>query len=145
MNASGSSRGARGGSLQQPPRPSVQQPTQATTQSSYQHGQDDHIEDDEFSRAEFEEQLLRRAATGGAGLNPRPDPSKKQICRVSVDMSLYFLQEDQPVKFNPSGKYNLNFIDWDNEWERVFEYQSLNYNPSEQGAPIDGMDIQTFE
>ena len=50
-----------------------------------------------------------------------------------------------PVKFNPTGKYNLNFIDWDNEWERVFEYQSINYNPGEQGAPIEGMDIEVFE
>ena len=37
-----------------------------------------------------------------------------------------------PVKMNPSGKYNLNFIDWDNEWERVFEYHNQNQyrNPS---------------
>lgn len=48
------------------------------------------------------------------------------------------------MKFNPTGKYNLNFIDWDNEWERVFEYQSLNFNYS-NGAPIDGMDIHVFE
>ena len=40
----------------------------------------------------------------------------------------------------------MNFIDWDNEWERVFEYASQNFNPSQvQGAPIDGMDIGTFE
>jgi E3 ubiquitin-protein ligase RNF181 len=49
-----------------------------------------------------------------------------------------------PVKLNPTGQYNLNFIDWDNEWERVFEYQSLN-NPNISQAPIDGMDIATFE
>ena len=49
-----------------------------------------------------------------------------------------------PVKLNPTGQYNLNFIDWDNEWERVFEYQSLN-NPNITQAPIDGMDIATFE
>jgi hypothetical protein len=49
-----------------------------------------------------------------------------------------------PVKFNPTGKYNLNFIDWDNEWERVMEYQSL-HNPNPHQAPIDGMDIGTFE
>jgi hypothetical protein len=35
-----------------------------------------------------------------------------------------------PVKLNPTGKYNLNFIDWDNEWERVFEYANINYNPA---------------
>ena len=53
------------------------------------------------------------------------------------------------MSFNPTGQYNLNFIDWDNEWERVFEYQSINYRHSDHaengGAPIDGMDIHTFE
>jgi len=36
----------------------------------------------------------------------------------------------------------LNFIDWDNEWERVFEYNY--YNPVYE-CPIEGMDIHTFE
>lgn len=53
------------------------------------------------------------------------------------------MQEELPVKFNPSGKYNLNFIDWENEWEAIFDrYQ--NYSLSYE-SPIDGMDIQTFE
>lgn len=26
---------------------------------------------------------------------------------------------DKPIKFNPTGKYNLNFIDWQNEWENI--------------------------
>jgi hypothetical protein len=54
---------------------------------------------------------------------------------------------------NPSGKYNLNFIDWDNEWERVFEYHNQNqYGRVDTStannnnfAPIEGMDIDTFE
>ena len=28
---------------------------------------------------------------------------------------------DRPIKYNKSGKYNLDFIDWNNEWERVGE------------------------
>ena len=48
------------------------------------------------------------------------------------------------MKINPTGKYNLNFIDWDNEWERVFSYHSHS-NVNYDQAPIDGMDIQTFE
>ena len=48
------------------------------------------------------------------------------------------------MKVNPTGKYNLNFIDWDNEWERVFDYQSID-NRNYSQAPIEGMDIQTFE
>ena len=31
----------------------------------------------------------------------KPDPSKRQVCG-----------QDQPIKMNPTGKYNLNFIDW---------------------------------
>jgi hypothetical protein len=54
---------------------------------------------------------------------------------------------------NPSGKYNLNFIDWDNEWERVFEYHNQNQYGrvdtttanNNNFAPIEGMDIDTFE
>lgn len=26
---------------------------------------------------------------------------------------------DRPIKMNPNGKYNLNFIDWQNEWQNV--------------------------
>lgn len=29
--------------------------------------------------------------------------------------------DNRPIKFNPSGKYNMDFIDWNNEWERVGE------------------------
>ena len=29
--------------------------------------------------------------------------------------------DNRPIKFNKSGKYNLDFIDWNNEWERVGE------------------------
>ena len=29
--------------------------------------------------------------------------------------------DSRPIKFNKSGKYNLDFIDWNNEWERVGE------------------------
>lgn len=28
---------------------------------------------------------------------------------------------DRPVKFNPTGKYNLNFIDWQNEYEAIID------------------------
>lgn len=27
---------------------------------------------------------------------------------------------DRPIKINPSGKYNLDFIDWNNEWAAVY-------------------------
>lgn len=27
---------------------------------------------------------------------------------------------DRPIKFNPNGKYNMDFIDWNNEWAAVY-------------------------
>ncbi len=43
------------------------------------------------------------------------------------------------------GQYNLNFIDWENEWEAIAEsgynWQSTD---NEQDCPIHGMDITTF-
>lgn len=27
--------------------------------------------------------------------------------------------DKRPVKLNPTGKYNLNFIDWQNEYEAI--------------------------
>ena len=29
--------------------------------------------------------------------------------------------DNRPIRFNKNGKYNLDFIDWNNEWERVGE------------------------
>ena len=43
---------------------------------------------------------------------------------------------------NPTGKYNLNFIDWENEFDAVCEAD----DKIERGEdPIYGMDIATFE
>lgn len=28
---------------------------------------------------------------------------------------------DRPIKYNPKGKYNLKFIDWQNEWSNIAE------------------------
>lgn len=54
----------------------------------------------------------------------RPDPSQKVNCG-----------QDRPIKMNPSGKYNLNFIDWDNEWEAIAQS-----DPYSDECPIAGMD-----
>jgi Ring finger domain len=34
---------------------------------------------------------------------------------------------DRPIKFNPTGQYNLNFVDWTNEFERIIEDDELEY------------------
>ena len=57
-----------------------------------------------------------------------PDPSKKQ--RIT---------EDMPIKVNKSGQYNLNFIDWHNEYDRI-----LDRDPNTFESPIEGMDSITF-
>lgn len=38
---------------------------------------------------------------------------------------------DRPIKFNKDGKYNLDFIDWNNEWERVGEIAAKIENGEE--------------
>jgi hypothetical protein len=43
------------------------------------------------------------------------------------------------------GAYNLNFIDFENEWENIAE-SSYNWrsDDNDQDCPITGMDITTF-
>ena len=43
---------------------------------------------------------------------------------------------------NPSGKYNLNFIDWENEFDAVCEAEE---NIANGDDPIYGMDAETYE
>ena len=50
------------------------------------------------------------------------------------------ITDDTPIKVNPSGKYNLNWIDWNNEWDRIMDRDTDTYD-----SPIDGMDNATFE
>ena len=50
---------------------------------------------------------------------------------------------DRPIKFNPNGKYNLNFIDWQNEHEAIIDCEYDGENPPEH-SPIHGMDAETF-
>lgn len=39
--------------------------------------------------------------------------------------------DSRPIKFNKKGKYNLDFIDWNNEWERVGEISAKIENGEE--------------
>lgn len=48
---------------------------------------------------------------------------------------------DVPIKINKTGKYNLNFIDWNNEWESVMSADPDNIKES----PIPGMSRETFD
>ena len=42
---------------------------------------------------------------------------KKYVNKITPIMK----NEDRQIKINHSGKYNIDFIDWNNEWERVSE------------------------
>ncbi len=65
-----------------------------------------------------------------AKLYEKPDPSKKVVTG-----------NDVPIKVNKTGQYNLNFIDWNNEWEAV-----LSADPNEfKQSPIAGMSRENFE
>ena len=58
----------------------------------------------------------------------RPDPSKKVDCGPN-----------RPIRVNKTGKYNLNFIDWDNEWETVAMADEYTNE-----SPIPGMSNEMF-
>ena len=45
-----------------------------------------------------------------------------------------------PIKINKTGEYNLNFIDWENEYENI-----VCADPDDNESPIYGMDIETFK
>ena len=49
--------------------------------------------------------------------------------------------DERPIKMNPRGKYNLNFIDWDNEWEAVCEYMN-NPEATQNPCMIDEKDFE---
>ncbi len=38
--------------------------------------------------------------------------------------------DERVVKLNPTGKYNLNFIDWDNEAERIYDNYDFEGGPN---------------
>ena len=41
------------------------------------------------------------------------------------------MQRDKPIKPSKNGKYNLDFIDWNNEWERASEIERKIENNEE--------------
>jgi hypothetical protein len=38
--------------------------------------------------------------------------------------------DNRPIKINKSGKYNLNFIDWDNEYQNIID-SGHNMDPND--------------
>eukprot|EP00826_Nyctotherus_ovalis_P044938 TRINITY_DN4902_c0_g3_i1.p1 TRINITY_DN4902_c0_g3~~TRINITY_DN4902_c0_g3_i1.p1 ORF type:complete len:108 (+),score=36.84 TRINITY_DN4902_c0_g3_i1:145-468(+) len=60
-------------------------------------------------------------------------PRAKQIAETAYDK--------RPVIGNPRGKYNLKFIDWQNEWEAVCEYMH-NPDAAENPCLIDERDFE---
>lgn len=51
--------------------------------------------------------------------NPRPARGAGSDSHARVGRIVS--QDDTPIQLNPNGQYNLNFIDWNNEWERAYE------------------------
>jgi len=48
---------------------------------------------------------------------------KRKVIILRGQMS----HENRPLTGNASGTYNLDFVDWENEWETVGEYSSERY------------------
>ena len=63
--------------------------------------------------------------------------------------------DDRPIKGNSSGKYNMDFIDWNNEWGAVYnkkpDFNSSDPNSintfisNQEPSPIYGMSQETFK
>jgi E3 ubiquitin-protein ligase RNF181 len=49
--------------------------------------------------------------------------------RVNKNIRSY--QDDRPIRPSARGQYNMNFIDWNNEWERVSEVEIKIQNGEE--------------
>jgi len=43
--------------------------------------------------------------------------------------------DNRPIKINKSGKYNLNFIDWDNEYQNIID-SGHNMDPYDNNCII---------
>ncbi|KAL4480285.1 hypothetical protein ABPG74_020801 [Tetrahymena malaccensis] len=52
--------------------------------------------------------------------------------------------DDRPIKGNPTGKYNMDFIDWNNEWSNVYDNFDFTTDHQNQQCPIFGMSKETF-
>ena len=59
-----------------------------------------------------------------------PDPRQKVDSR-----------EDRPIKFNPTGQYTLNFIDFRNEWDTILD----RTNNDNYESPIPGMSNEVYQ
>jgi hypothetical protein len=53
------------------------------------------------------------------------------------------MSQDRPIKFNPKGKYNLDFIDYQNEYERIID-SGYDYENQPETSPIFGMSPEKF-
>ena len=54
--------------------------------------------------------------------NTRPAfPRSTANNSINIRSDDFISQDNRPIALNPTGRYNLNFIDWNNEWERAHE------------------------
>ena len=53
------------------------------------------------------------------------------------------MSQDRPIKFNPKGTYNLDFIDYQNEYERIID-SNYDHEQAPQESPIYGMSAHKF-
>jgi hypothetical protein len=53
-------------------------------------------------------------------------------------------QDNRPIQMNPNGEYDLNFIDWNNEWEAAHEAMDNAESDEEHIPGIPTRDIQAL-
>jgi hypothetical protein len=52
---------------------------------------------------------------------PIPQAMNHRIMGQHRSQPVHDSQDSRPINMNPHGQYDLNFIDWDNEWERAYD------------------------
>jgi len=77
----------------------------------------------------------------------KPSPIKKDAKKPQVNLfkgsspPTGSSTDNRPIKGNPTGKYNMKFIDWTNEFEAIAEYMC---DPEATENPC-GLDEREFE
>lgn len=85
----------------------------------------DVIEEEKDPDLEYWEQMRRGYDMRHTNTNP-PFPRSTNNRPIRHSNSVPVSQDHRPLRMNPTGQYNLDFIDWENEWERAYEAMEVS-------------------
>ena len=76
--------------------------------------------DEEDKDENYWDQMYQAFNRNHTNTNP-PHPRSTAQRAPRVQSNNVQSQDNRPIRLNPTGQYNLNFIDWNNEWERAYD------------------------